>query len=592
MKGWFGTRVRMSTGAAAVVGIAIAVGGVGACSDDGRGGFEQPETTFAADASTEAAPGCRLQCSLDGRSVIEDCSGKIVQNCSAELACGAGACIEPCAAANADRSSSGCEFYFQPPRFDRKFPDNCYAAFVVNSSIQPAKLSLELEGKALDLSRSVFRTNPGSAELHPHNGDIAPGESVVVFVTDRDPAVAPGLGDVYRVPCPTGVVPTTFVDKVPDGTGVGSSFHLSSSVPVTTTTIYPFGGANSVLSTASLILPVGTWGKEHVLVNPWEAQGDGVPGTQIVASEDDTEVTLVPKRDLEDGDGLKGGLAGFPLTYRISKGQHLQFIQEAELSGSIVTSNKPTAVVGGHVCASIGTAACDILGQQIPAYEQWGAEYVGVGYRPRLGNEHEPMVYRLVAARDGTRLDYDPALPPGAPVTMSAGEVATFRAGTGDAFVVRTQDVDHPIYLAAYMTGGLNYLEQGDAEFVNVVPAKQYLSSYSFYADPSYDETSLVIVRAKSDGAFKDVWLECAGNLTAWTPIGTRGEYEFARVDLQRRGGPGEAFGTSVCQAGLQRMRSEGAFTATLWGWAKYASYAYPGGMAMRKLVDLPLSIR
>jgi len=38
-------------------------------------------------------------------------------------------------------------------------------------------------------------------------------------------------------------------------------------------------------------------------------------------------------------------------------------------------------------------------------------------------------------------------------------------------------------------------------------------------------------------------------------------------------------------------MRSEGAFSATLWGWGPYASYAYPGGMANRKLVDTPLSL-
>lgn len=38
----------------------------------------------------------------------------------------------------------------------------------------------------------------------------------------------------------------------------------------------------------------------------------------------------------------------------------------------------------------------------------------------------------------------------------------------------------------------------GDPEFVNVVPTGQYLGSYSFYADPTYEETSLVIVREKA----------------------------------------------------------------------------------------------
>ena len=117
-----------------------------------------------------------------------------------------------------------------------------------------------------------------------------------------------------------------------------------------------------------------------------------------------------------------------PATYRLDKGQYLQLVQDEELSGSIVTSNKPTTIFGGTRMRErpVDAVACDILAQQLPAFEQWGSEYVGVGYRPRLGNEHEPVPYRIVAARDGTRLDYDPAIPPGAPVTMSAGEVVTF----------------------------------------------------------------------------------------------------------------------------------------------------------------------
>ena len=37
-------------------------------------------------------------------------------------------------------------------------------------------------------------------------------------------------------------------------------------------------------------------------------------------------------------------------------------------------------------------------------------------------------------------------------------------------------------------------------------------------------------------------------------------------------------------------MQSDGTFTATIWGWDFYASYAYPGGQAQRKLVASPLA--
>ena len=588
-----------------VAGLALSAIFAGACGD--REGFGVPiEGKFEPDASIEAGGECLLQCSLDGRSVVSTCTGETVETCPPDLACGAGACLEPCDAAAADRRSNGCEFYFQPPLFTKYYSQSCYAAYIVNTSTVPVDLSLELEGKPLDISKSLFRTESGSAKLIPHTGSIPVGESVILFVSDRDPSGPPAE---RNAPCPEGTVPAMRGDTLPDGTGLGTSFHLHTNVPVSAAAIYPFGGAQSFLPSATLLLPVATWGKEHLIVNAWETTTSFAyvaveqPGAQIVAAEDDTEVTIVPSRDIQDGAGVIGTPAHVPATYRLEKGQVLQLKQSEELSGSFVTSTKPTSIFGGHACLTVpaGRDACDTALQQLPSFDQWGSEYVGVGYRPRIGNEHEPMPFRIVAARDETRLEWDPAVPAGAPVTLSAGEVATFWGEVGAPFVVRTQDAEHPIYLAAYMSGGgtadskdilgdQDMLGRGDAEFVNVIPAGQYLSSYSFYADPTYRDTSLVIVRAKSGGKFEDVWLECAGDLTGFQPVGTRGDYEWLRVDLAIAGGPGQSFGTSTCHNGLQRMRSNGPFTATLWGWSYYASYAYPGGMAQRKLVETPLT--
>jgi IgGFc binding protein len=590
-------RSRMSRGViASVIAFIVAPVSVSACTKH-RGEFAPP-AAFGSDASVDA-PDCRLQCSLDGRSVIEACTGRVVKECPDDLACGNADCMEPCAAAAADHRSNGCEFYFQEPLFTNSLLPDCYAAFLVNTSITPVEVSLDVSGEPLDLSKSMFRTEPGSASLIQHEGPIAPGESVVLFVSDASPTMPrpPVLAASY-VGCPNGVVAATLATNFKGGSRFGSSYHLKTSVPVSMATIYPFGGAPSFVPSATLLLPVATWAKEHVVVAGLEPAGWGGAASQIVASEDDTEVTIVPTKTLQNGVGFKGGRANHPLRYRLGRGQFLQLVQDEELVGSVVSSNKPTTMFAGHSCVDLpaGARACDTLGQQVPPFEQWGSEYVGVAYRPRTGNEHEPVPYRIVAARDGTQLEYDPAIPPGAPTTLNAGESALFNAGTGDAFIVRSQDSEHPFYVAAHMTGGAgdgktakSYGGAGDPEFVNVVATGQYLSSYDFYADPTYAETSLVVVRSKTLGEFKDVWLECAGNLEGWIPVGTGGNYEFTRVDLARKGGPGAKFGDKVCRNGLQRMRSDGPFTATLWGWDYHASYAYTGGIAQRKLVDTPL---
>lgn len=573
----------------------------GACGKDKTGAFVESKGQFNLDAG-EDAPDCRFTCSLDGRSVIEACTGNVVQACGPEEACGAALCQAPCAAAAADKSSNGCEFYFQLPRVRKELPHSCHAAFIVNTSAQPVDLRLELEGNVLDIHRSLFHTQAGSATLYPQDGPIAPGESAILFVSDRNPAVPLTANEAfYYIACPEGTEPVTREDTVPDGSGIGSAFRIASTSPVSITSMYPFGGAESYLTSATLLLPVTTWAKDNIIVNGWEAAWTGAPSSQIVASEDDTEVTILPTVDLQAAAGKPAGLAHVPSTFKLNKGQVLQLVQTTELSGSIVSATKPTSVFGGHACASVPAsgAACDTMSQQLPAYEQWGSEYTAVGYRPRSGNENEQMPYRIVAARDGTKLDYDPSIPAGAPTELAAGEVATFPQAVGEAFTVRTQDADHPIYVAAYMSGCQGFYngnpsfgQLGDPEFVNVIPAGQYLDRYSFYADPTYSETSLVVVRAKTTGAdpkFEDVWLECAGTLTGWKPVGTRGQYEWLRIDLTKNYGPGATFDTGVCQSGLQRMKSEGPFTATLWGWDRAASYAVPGGMAQRKLVTQPL---
>ncbi|MDF2693860.1 MAG: hypothetical protein K0S65_2243, partial [Labilithrix sp.] len=505
------------------------------------------------------------------------------------------------AAAAAEGSSDGCEFYLQPPHLLSLSAalHSCYAAYVVNTSAIQVELALEFEGNELDLSKSVYSTKASDGSLIQHHGALSPGEGAILFVSDQ-PDGPKGPLDT-RIACPEGVVPALYRDYAPRGTQLGSSFHLRTNVPVSAAAIYPFGGAPSAFPSGTLLLPVAIWSKQNILINPWDGWQFLFPGVQILAAEDETDVTIVPRKAIQDGIGVIGSPAGVPATYRLHKGQFLQLAQQEELTGSFVTSTKPTSVVAAHSAAQIPTEVgyADLIGTQIPAYELWGSEYVGVGYRPRQGDEHEPMPYRIVAVRDGTRLDYDPEIPRGAPIELKAGEVATFASGVGEPFVVRTQDTEHPIWVGSYMTGaegdywlsGRNYKRRGDPELVNVIPTAQYLNRSGFYADPTYADTSLVIVRSKADdGQFKDVTLECLGGpVPGFRPVGTRGDYEFTRVDLAIDKKPGIQTAEHTCHYGAHRLQSDGPFTATLWGWDEVASYGFPSGMAARKLATAPL---
>jgi hypothetical protein len=190
-------------------------------------------------------------------------------------------------------------------------------------------------------------------------------------------------------------------------------------------------------------------------------------------------------------------------------------------------------------------------------------------------------------------LTYEPSPPLGAPSTLKRGEIAEFHAG--EPFVVRSQDELHPFYLASYMTGGAAFDGAGDPEFVNVIPPAQYMSSYTFFTDPTYPETNLVIVRTRArDGEWKDVHLDCAGNVGDFEALGTSDRYEFSRIDLVRHNFENQG----ACSNGVHVIESDDEFGVTVWGWGtsetgtlasmgfptQYVSYAYPAGAMVRAI--------
>ena len=135
------------------------------------------------------------------------------------------------------------------------------------------------------------------------------------------------------------------------------------------------------------------------------------------------------------------------------------------------------------------------------------------------------------------------------------------------------------------MTGGSPYNNIGDPEWVNATPSEQYLNHYVFFTDPTFPETSLVVVRRRSkvDNQFADVRLGCmATNLTGWQPVG---QYEYTRVDLVS----GMFKGIGNCLNGRQEMSSQLPFGVTVWGWGaiqQYTnnSYAYAAGAGFQPI--------
>jgi hypothetical protein len=464
-------------------------------------------------------------------------------------------------------------------------------------------LTLEYGTQSLDASLVTYvpsGAGPTATYALLPGAQIPAGGVAIVFLDSVPGASLPPS----NVACPGGVTAAMTTDSATHGTGIGSAFHIGASAPVVAYDSYPFAGAESNLTSATLLLPTSAWSVSYVAVDAFPADSTvmGLPFVQVVAEGDGTSVTINPVAAITGGPGVAAAASGSPQTYNLDKGQVLQLTQSAELGGSLVQSNLPIGVWGGSTLLEVTACCADSAHQQIPPLQALGSEYVAVRYRNRFAGTEESPPWRIVAVAGGTNLTYEPSAPAGAPVSLGQGQTALFN--TNGPLVVRSQDGMHPFYMSAYMTGAQDPAlpsatptdGRGDAEFVNVVPPAQYLRSYAFFTDPSYPETDLVVVRTKGTTGFQDVTLDCAGVLTGWQPAGSSGDYEYTRVDLVT----GNFVPQGSCNNGLHHMTSNNPFGVTVWGWGsaatlasadggaglntQFVSYAYPAGAAAQPI--------
>ena len=485
-----------------------------------------------------------------------------------------------CLAAAEEHSSVGCEYWAVDMESIESASSGCFVAFVANTADENAHIQVSFLDQPADLAAHAKVPSGSGTTLSYDDYDpsvgLAPGRVAILFLAGLD-STAPFSGNPFEpLACPVLPVRTSLAQLT--GTGIGAAFHIQTDVPVVAYQMLPYGGGAAAVTGASLLIPTSAWDKNYVAVNAW-----GPPqksSLNIIASEDDTTVTLLPKADVLGGGVVPPALAGSPLVVKLDHGAQLQITQMEELSGSPIQADKPIGLLGGAPCIDLPTSvmACDHAEQAIPPIRAMGSEYVGVMYRARTTMPEDPP-WRIIGAVDGTELQFEPPTP-GAPSSVGLGDVVEFHNGE-KPFRVRSQDESHPFLLFGYMTGGAGLTVQtgvGDPDFVRAVPAAQWLGKYVFFTDPTYPETNLVVTRHAGDPAPN---LDCAGALDDWHPLGKSG-YEYTRIDLTRN----DFEPQGSCDNGVHVMTSDQPFGLTVWGWGntqtnphtQYVSYAYPAG--------------
>ncbi len=523
-------------------------------------------------------------CSDDLHDIL-DGNGQVVSSCPLDQGCSVGECLPACeAAANSD-GNVGCDFFVTTPHFYTGIAPPCFAAFVTNNWGSPAGITVSRDGQSFSAA-AIGRIADGvtsESMWAPVPASGLPENEVAVLFLSQDPSSQNGSTPLTcPVPPAISVAGGTAAGFGNDNpiASTGKAWRIRTDVPVSMYDILPYGGAASFLPSAQLVMPISALGDNFIVSVP-KTSGTGVPWLQVMATEDNTTLTIVPSVGFPGGGGVTAAPAGVAATFTLNAGDYhqWQFGINALPSGSVISSDKPVATIGGdsYICYSSLTSSgggCDSAHQIIPPISAMGMEYVAAPYRSR-STAPESIFYRITGVVDGTTLTYSPAVV-GAPITLESGQIVDFESTL--AFTATTQDIDHPIHLAQMMSGtNVNtpiLVNMGDEEYVNVLPPAQFLRKYVFFTDPSYPNTSLALTRiANEQGEFADVSVGCLGVVGGWTAADGAGKYEVTTVDLVING-----TGQASCVNGSQSAESTQPFGVTVWGLATYASYAYPAG--------------
>ena len=164
----------------------------------------------------------------------------------------------------------------------------------------------------------------------------------------------------------------------------------------------------------------------------------------IVASEDNTQVTITPSRVT---DHLKP--ANIPYVVTLNKGELYQVQSmnfpnmpgQGDLTGSHITSDKPVALYSGSWATTVpnsSVSAWDHLYEQIPPVRSWGRKFVTVPLKTRLKD-----TYRILASVDQTNVK----IANQSSIILNQGQFYEFMLNDNQPALIET---DHPVLLAQY----------------------------------------------------------------------------------------------------------------------------------------------
>lgn len=285
----------------------------------------------------------------------------------------------------------------------------------------------------------------------------------------------------------------------------------------------------------------------------------------IVSPYDNVTVTITPSCQT-----YGGSPAGVPYQITLNQGDVYQVQSIAnndyqyDLTGTVIQSSLPVAVVGANACACIpqNVAACDHVLEQLPPVSTWGNQFIAY---PLEGRENGDT-WRMLAASDNTELYIDGSLVE----TLNFGDFY-------ETILTNSADISasNPIIVMQYSNGDdwdPNLPNNGDPFMMLIPPTEQFMDQYTFATPSEGYVYNYVTVTIETDAIGTLVLDGATVDPGLFTPIGTTG-YSGAGIPID---------------AGSHTIQNTAGvpFGIYSYGFAEYDSYGYAGGLSLEFIYE------
>ncbi len=306
----------------------------------------------------------------------------------------------------------------------------------------------------------------------------------------------------------------------------------------------------------------------------------------VAAFDSNTTVTITPSVTTQSG-----GFPNVPINYILHAGECVQIqaningAGSIDLTGSIITSNKPIAVFSGHKRSEVPHdyvyyddqsnphSSRDHLAEQMPPICAWGKSFIATNFKPRVLGD----VMRVLVSENGTTVKINGQ----AWTTLNRGQyrdtlIAYSDTATNNIFTIETSQ---PSLVGMYAHSTNSGSGLGDPFFAIVPPLEQTYNDFTYFISnySVYNGNNFVVIATEASGA---------GKISLNGVVQPAASYQPAYGTIN-----GKKYAVGTFQqpvTGINRAKSPNSedkgFTILAYGFGVVDSYGYTAGSLLKPI--------